>query len=159
MDRVGTASGKTCTIGGCERAHIARGMCSTHYKRWQSGSSMDTPLRPYSKGSLLERVAAHVRLNAETGCVEWVGALQDGGYGEMNVNGSPKRVSRVVYEEIIGPIPDGLFVLHKCDNPPCVHAGHLFLGTPKDNAQDMLRKGRGANQFGPYPSALKAATA
>lgn len=78
------------------------------------------------------------------GCWLFRGALCDG-YGRIFINGkseSTHRVSWIVYK---GPIPNGLFVLHKCDVRNCVNPDHLFLGTHKDNMQDMKNKGRGRN--------------
>jgi len=49
---------------------------------------------------------------------------------------------RVTWEIVNGPIPDGLLVLHHCDNPPCTNPIHLFLGTIKDNSHDAMHKGR-----------------
>jgi hypothetical protein len=77
------------------------------------------------------------------GCWEWTGALSRG-YGQFAVGGS-KRVlgaHRVSWEHVNGPVPPGLFVLHRCDNPRCVRPDHLFIGTIKDNTADMLAKGR-----------------
>jgi len=52
---------------------------------------------------------------------------------------------RVVFEECHGPIPDGMYVCHTCDNPPCINIDHLFLGTPRDNMLDKVAKGRHSN--------------
>lgn len=78
-------------------------------------------------------------------CIEWWGATSDstGGYGYLYIHGKRVVASRFVWEECFGPIPDGLWVLHHCDNPPCVNPEHLFLGTNRDNMIDMRDKGRG----------------
>ena len=80
-------------------------------------------------------------------CWEWMGTIMiRGGYGQFQHmrNGirTRYRAHRVSWELHNGPIPKGLLVLHHCDNPPCVNPNHLFLGTPKDNTHDMIRKGR-----------------
>ena len=80
---------------------------------------------------------------AESGCLEWTGATARGGYGNlMVVSRTWGPAHRVAWELAHGPIPDGLWVLHRCDNPKCVEADHLFLGTHADNMSDMVAKGR-----------------
>jgi HNH endonuclease len=76
-------------------------------------------------------------------CWPWTG-WKRGGYGRLRVEGR-KQVSahRFVWETVHGTIPDGLGVLHRCDNPCCCNPKHLFLGTPLDNARDRDAKGRG----------------
>lgn len=77
-----------------------------------------------------------------SGCWLWFGA-EGSGYGRVGFKGNLLLTHRVSWELTNGPIPDGLWVLHKCDVRCCVNPDHLFLGTPKDNMQDKLRKGRG----------------
>ena len=93
--------------------------------------------------SIVDKIVSRVEVNAETGCWEWQGARASRGYGTIWINGSSCVVSRVMFAESRGPIPDGLWVLHRCDNPPCCNPDHLFLGTHQDNVDDRVRKGRG----------------
>lgn len=74
-------------------------------------------------------------------CWEWQGALTEG-YGNFTYQRKNYHCHRVSWELAYGPIPGGLWVLHRCDNRKCVRPDHLFLGTHLDNIQDMVAKGR-----------------
>lgn len=76
------------------------------------------------------------------GCWEWSGSLMNSGYGRFNLKKRWQSAHRMAYSATHGPIPEGLLVCHKCDNPRCVRPSHLFLGTCKDNVHDCIRKGR-----------------
>jgi hypothetical protein len=81
----------------------------------------------------------------ESGCWIWIGGLRENGYGYHAFNGKKEQAHRISWEIYKGPIPQGKFVLHKCDVRPCVNPDHLFIGTQKDNIQDCIQKGRIAN--------------
>ena len=78
----------------------------------------------------------------DAGCWIWTGARNPAGYGGFNVRRQQRLAHRVAWTMERGAVPDGLCVLHRCDNPPCVNPDHLFLGTQLDNVADMIDKGR-----------------
>jgi hypothetical protein len=132
----------------CLRPARALGYCTLHYerKRTHGDPTIVFPHRP-----LAERFWPKVVKS--DGCWLWVGAKFERGYGCIvaggpRINGRPAErrhlyAHRVSYELSVGPIPDGLYVCHHCDNPPCVNPSHLFLGTATDNNRDREAKGRG----------------
>lgn len=75
-------------------------------------------------------------------CHIYVGSNFTQGYGRIKRNGKTYRAHRVSYELHHGEIPEGMYVCHHCDNPPCVNPDHLFLGSARDNIIDMFSKGR-----------------
>lgn len=138
-----------CSVEGCDRTvgiHGARGLCSNHYKRLLRTGTTDPLIRP----SIAQRLAVGL-VRMPNGCMEWTRAKVKGnGYGTIRADGKMVVTHRLAWELANGPIPDGLWVLHHCDNPPCCQTeptegypdGHLFLGTHADNMADMAAKGR-----------------
>lgn len=86
------------------------------------------------------------RVDTTGDCWVWTGSQLPSGYGlaKVKINGKWHTVyaHRFAWERERGPIPKGMFVLHRCDNPSCVNPKHLFLGTARDNSRDMVAKGR-----------------
>ena len=85
------------------------------------------------------------------GCWEWQGPIGSNKYGKMSFLGGTWNSHRVAWMIFKGTIPDGMFLLHKCDNPPCSNPDHLFLGTHRQNMRDMTDKGRKAVTLPPVP--------
>lgn len=94
--------------------------------------------------TLSERLLNRRVINSETGCWEWHGHSLPSGYGLYTHKKKTFIVHRLSYETFVGPIPDGMFVCHHCDNPRCFRPECLFLGTREDNTNDMLSKERQA---------------
>lgn len=92
--------------------------------------------------SLDDRFWTKVRRGAGQSCWEWIGSRSDFGHGQVRKNRRIYRAHRLMWIATHGRIPDGMCVLHRCDNPPCVRLDHLFLGTKADNTRDMMAKGR-----------------
>lgn len=142
-----------CCIEGCTKTRIvARGMCSSHYYRfrWHGDPSVGRFNGEQERETLFwDKVE---KGEADDDCWVWTAFRNAGGYGlfwtgETRPSGA-KRMSlahRWAYERFVGPVPDGLYVLHRCDNPPCVRPEHLYAGTQLQNMQDKARRGRNAS--------------
>ena len=92
--------------------------------------------------TLQQRLWSRIDRSGPGGCWVWQGSRHPYGYGSIRSGKTSLYTHRVAYECRRGKIPEGMCVLHRGDNPACCNPGHLFLGTRKDNADDMIRKGR-----------------
>lgn len=96
---------------------------------------------------LTERFHEKWEIDKETGCWVWFASTAGRGYGQIKIPKTRKQIyaHRLSYMIHKGEIPDDKEVCHTCDNPQCVRPSHLFLGSRKDNLQDMKSKGRHLN--------------
>lgn len=99
---------------------------------------MDKPLFSTLPSSFWKKVVAR------NGCWVWTGHTLPKGYGRVTIAKRRMQTHRLVAEDFYLRIPEDKFVLHTCDNPPCVYPGHLYFGTAADNSADMVRRRRSA---------------
>ena len=100
------------------------------------------PIGVYKRKSIKERFFEKVDVRELTECWTWKASVDRTGYGRFYMNGKGEMAHRASWWMHNGEIPEGMLVLHHCDNPPCVNPTHLFLGTHQDNAIDRNNKGR-----------------
>ena len=137
-----------CAISDCPTDAVCRGWCQKHYVRWRRTGDPEKVLRVYQDPPRLSPVPKRERWEAKVdksdGCWMWTGARNRQGYGQLRTGhrGLLEMAHRLAWEFYRGPVPPGMHVLHRCDNPPCVNPDHLWLGTPKSNALDRQAKGR-----------------
>lgn len=131
-----------CAVDGCDGGKCAKGLCRKHYVN-QLRHGVPVSKVEWTLNQTLDAIGWDV---TEHGCWEWRGSLnRAGGYGILTLTRQGIRsagVHRLMYERYVAPIPEGLLVRHKCDNPPCCNPDHLETGTHQDNMDDMARRGR-----------------
>lgn len=147
-----------CAFDGCERNAISKGYCEKHYRRLlKRGDVNDYGSRKVADGNAVSRFNQKYEIN-ESGCWIWTAGTRPNGKGvpyPRHWTDDRKSIGahRFSFELVHGVIPKSMFVCHKCDMPLCVNPDHLFVGTHKDNMQDMVQKkrsftGRGENKKG-----------
>ena len=100
-----------------------------------------------NKQVIWKRLFSNAYLKEDTGC--WINMFeQSHKQGRIFVDGKHIACARMSYIIMKGDIPEGLHILHTCDNPRCINPDHLFLGTNQDNVNDKMSKGRHKTAYG-----------
>ena len=131
-----------CKIIGCGDGVYAFGLCGKHYQRFRKYGDPNGGIK--NQAPLEERFWRFVKKS--DGCWAWTGNKSRLGYGRISIG--PKSLGYVQAHRLSWEmhnkqkIPDGLVVMHMCDNPECTKPEHLRVGTFKENTHDMISKGR-----------------
>jgi len=124
---------RLCSIEGCEKPLRARGWCATHHQRWRLHGD-PTICATNRHIPMIDRF--WMKVEKGPGCWSWTGAISDG-YGSFaeGSKGRCHKAHRFAYEQLVGPIPDGMQLDHKCHNRSCVNPAHLRPVTHKQNME------------------------
>jgi HNH endonuclease len=144
---------KICSIEGCEKPAEARCLCNTHYMQQRRANLL--PIGTRARGTVEERFWRFVAKS--DGCWLWTGkSVNTKGYGQLGALGgkgtkgiTAHRLSYTIHK---GEIPEGMVVMHSCDNPACVNPDHLSVGTQSQNILEAIAKGRKVLPKLPHPS-------
>ena len=120
----------TCSIAGCSTKAFGHGWCEKHYTRWRRHGDPEAVRRYHTPA---EAIVARSEPLAWSGCVVWTGALNNGGYGIIRVDGRTRMAHRIAWAEERGSIPEGMFLDHICWNRSCVNVEHLRIVTRQQN--------------------------
>lgn len=135
----------TCNVETCEAPTHAKGYCKLHYTRWsRTGDPTKAHrMQPRSR-PLAERIADLTDRSAgPDACWPWTGTRYGNNYGVMQYRNVVKQAHVWAYQSATGEVvPDGMFVLHSCDNPPCCNPAHLRVGTHQANMDDKVSRDR-----------------
>lgn len=132
----------------CNDKVYALGLCNKHYKKFKKYGDPVAEVRP--RGTLYERFWAKVDKTGASECWNWTGGFSSTGYGLIQEGGRATAMvsaHRVAYELANGPVPEGMYVLHACDNRACVNPRHLSVGTQSRNIKDAYDRGRKSSPF------------
>ena len=149
---------KTCALATCKQLFTTKFKSQRYCSKacGRTGRMISTP------DAVRDYLMQHVIISdGESPCWEWQGYLDDQGRAVACVRGTRLRASRLSYELFIGPIPNGLYVLHSCDNGRCISPTHLRCGTPMENMQDKLardRQIRGSKHYSTHLTEKMSAT-
>ena len=134
-----------CQCGCGKRTPLARSTSTKHGRRQGQPQRF---CRGHRKASVTTDAGFWKRVDVKGGneCWPWLSYINDAGYGvTRTTRNKAVRASHIAYELTYGPLPDGMFVCHSCDNPVCCNPAHLFAGTHTDNMRDMDKKNRRVN--------------